>query len=77
MYMIKREREGFILKNWLRQLWRFGKFTFFKVGCVAGDPRKRCSSSLKMVCWQNSLFSQGSQFFSIKAFSWTARGPFT
>ena len=75
MYRIKREREVYF-KDWLRQLWRFGTFTFCKVGCVAGDSGKRCSSSLKMVGWQNSLCSQGSQFFSIKAFKWIARGPF-
>lgn len=36
-----------------------------RVGLQARDPRKSqcCSSSLKAVCWQNSLLLRGSQSF--------------
>lgn len=39
-----------------------------RAGEQAGDPEKSqcCSSSLKAICWQNSLFLRGDQSFSSK-----------
>ena len=42
-----------------------GKSRVCKVDQQAADPGKSCSSSGKSVCWQNSLFIQGHQSFSI------------
>ena len=36
-----------------------------------GDPRRSCSLSLKVVCWQGSFFFWGGWSFSIKAFNWS------
>ena len=43
-----------------------GKSETCRAGQQAGDPEKSqfCSSNLKAVCWQNSLFLRGDQSFS-------------
>ena len=58
MYVpIKRFKELLVL------LWRHGKFKICRVDQQAEDPEDRCSLSLKVVCWQNSLFLGGQSFF--------------
>ena len=61
----------FILKNFLTNLWRLGKFKICSVGRQTGDPGKSCSLSPKAVCWQNFfLLGEVSLFLLRPLTSW-------
>lgn len=64
VYIIEIKREMYFMKL-ACVITEAGKSKTFRIGCQAGDPGKSCSSTLKVVCWQNSLFFwEGRSVFS-------------
>lgn len=62
-----REREKFLLRNWITWLWILASPLSAKIGWQVEDLGMSSSLNQEVVCWQNSLSSWGRAIFFLRS----------